>query len=501
MKEWPPLLDYFKNELGYEVTAEVSSLGYELFYINLSSLKLRLSNRTPVVRVKSADMAGITPHQLLQSIQDVIREKKWGNQTTMILLEDKSEPLLKYTTGPLYSNLVVIGAEEQERVRQSRRPTGDFMDIISTQIPISLLSPYETTSPVTGSRFFGRELEISRILGNPDTNHLVLGIRRIGKTSLLREIERILREKENAPHVVYMDCSDLISTDDYVREVVRRLEPRELPRLEMQKYVFYFPNFLERMQLRHKSRLIFILDEIDNLIIFQRGDWELFRTLRASSNKGACQYIIAGFREAQREQYLLDSPMFNFAQPIRLNEFNMKQARDLIVTPMENLGVHLKNKDEVVSRIYDETAGHPNLIQYYCMILLRRLDQSREREINPDGLIDVYKDEGFRGHLLSSFMENTHNREKAVVHAILLGKQGTSRLGIVSQAFMDASLRKKGITLKQTDLDEACNMLILAGILHRKEKDYSFTSPVFVKMLLQNYDLNHLLNKVKEEGI
>ncbi len=501
MKEWPLLLDYFKNELGYEVTAEVSSLGYELFYINLSSLKLRLSNRTPVVRVKRADMAGMTPHQLLQSIQDVIREKKWGNQTTIILLEGKSEPLLKYTTGPLYSNLVVVGVEDQERVRQSRRPTGDFIDVVSTQIPISLLSPYETTSPVTGSRFFGRELEISRILGNPDTNHLVLGIRRIGKTSLLREIERILRDKENAPHVVYMDCSDLIGTDDYIREVVRRLEPRELPRLEMQKYVFFFPNFLERMQLRHKSRLIFILDEIDNLIIFQRGDWELFRMLRASSNKGACQYIIAGFREAQREQYLLDSPMFNFAQPIRLNEFTMQQARDLIITPMENLGVHFKNKDEVVSRIYDETAGHPNLIQYYCMILLRQLDQSKEREINPDGLINVYKDEGFRGHLLSSFMENTQNREKAVVYAVLSGSQGTSRFGIFSQAFIDASLRKKGITLKQTEIDETCNILILAGIFHRKEKDFSFTSPVFVRMLQQNYDLDHLLNKVKEEGV
>jgi hypothetical protein len=55
--------------------------------------------------------------------------------------------------------------------------------------------------------------------------------------------------------------------------------------------------------------------------------------------------------------------------------------------------------------------------------------------------------------------------------------------------------------LVQADIDDACNLLILAGVFHRKEKDYSFTSPVFVKMLQQNYDLEYLLNKAKEEGI
>jgi len=70
--------------------------------------------------------------------------------------------------------------------------------------------------------------------------------------------------------------------------------------------------------------------------------------LRASSNKGACRYIMAGFREAMHEQYELDSPFYNFAQEVRLSEFTRRQAHDLIVTPMENLRVRFRNKDEVV---------------------------------------------------------------------------------------------------------------------------------------------------------
>ena len=497
-KDWPRLLRLLNDDLGYAVHEGNPSLGYSIYYVDLSSWKLRLTNRTPVILVKAKDMDSVTAEHLMQSLGDVVRERNLSRQIVLVLLDGNSFPLFRQKTSLNY-NLVLIGGEEQKRITTSRRPSGELLDMISSQVPISFLSPYETRAPVTGSRFFGREYETSRILANPDTNHTILGIRRIGKTSLLREIERILKEREDEARVVYLECSDLLSTDDYIREVVRKLNPRELPRVHMQKYVFFFPNFLERMRQVYKAKIIFLLDEVDNLVIMQRGDWELFRMLRASSNKGACQYIIAGFREAMREQYMLDSPFYNFAQEIRLSEFTRQQARELIATPMENLRVHIRNEDEVVSRIYAETAGHPNLIQYYCTILLRRLDQTGQREISPENLIDVYSDEGFTSHLLTSFMQNTENREKAVIYAILMSAEEAAGKGF-GQEEIDTILRKAGINLSQTALDDACNVLALAGVIHRKGKEFFFTSPVFTKVLKQTYDLNYLFRKVKEEG-
>jgi hypothetical protein len=498
-KDWPRLLHLLNDEMGYNVREGNPALGYELFFVDLSSWKLRLSNRTPVIWVKAKDLDGVSSQHVMQSLEDVVRERNLSRQIVLVLFDGNSFPLFKYKTG-LNFNLVLIGAEEQKYVVQSRRPSAELLDMISAQVPISYLSPYETRSPVTGSRFFGREHEIARILANPDSNHAILGIRRIGKTSLLREIERILKERESPSHVVYLECSDLLSSDDYIREVVRKLNPRELPRLHMQKYVFFFPNFLERMSKALKSKIIFLLDEVDNLVIMQRGDWDLFRMLRASSNKGACQYIIAGFREAMHEQYMLDSPFYNFAQEIRLSEFTRQQARQLIVTPMENLRVRIRNEEEVVGRIYQETAGHPNLIQYYCLILLRHLDQTGEREISPKNLIDVYSDEGFTSHLLTSFMQNTENREKALVYAILTSAEKAGLNGF-SQGEIDSVLRNDGLLLQQKEIDEACNLLNLAGVIHRKGKQFFFTSPVFTKVLQSSYDLNYLIRKVKEEGI
>jgi len=496
-KEMPRLLYMLHDELGYAVREGQTTLGYDLYYIDLSSWKLRLSNRTPVICVRASDLEHLSQH-VMQSLADVVRERSLSRQIVLILVEGNSYPLFKHKTSLNY-NLVLIGAEEQKKVVQSRRPSGELLDIISTQVPISFLSPYETRAPVTGSRFFGREQEISRILANPDTNQVILGIRRIGKTSLLRETERIFNEREETARVFYLECSDLLSTDDYVREVVRKLNPRELPRLQMQKYIFFFPNFLERMSKQFKSKMIFLLDEIDNLVIMQRGDWELFRMLRASSNKGVCQYIIAGFREAMREQYLLDSPFYNFAQEIRLSEFSRQQARDLIATPMENLRVRLHNQEEIVNRIYDETSGQPNLIQYYCLILLRNLDQTGKRELSPESLLDVYADEGFTSHLLTSFMQNTENREKALIYAILLSAEDAGKKGF-SQEEIDNMLHKGGIDLKQKSIDDACNLLTLAGVIHHKGREFFFASPVFTKVLKQSYDLNYLFRKVKEEG-
>ncbi len=498
-KDWPRLLRLFNEELGYSVRYARQTLGFELFTVDLSSWKLRLSNYTPVIWIKFSDLDNIPPQELLQSLGDVLRERNWGRQIAIVLVDGNIQSLLRHRTSPI-RNLVFLGAEEQKNVLTSRRPSGALRDLVSAQVPISNLSPYETRAPVTGSRFFGRDAEVARIISNPDTNHTILGIRRIGKTSLLREVERILKENEDPAHVVYLECSDLLSTEDYTREVVRKLNPRELPRLHMQKYIFFFPDFLERMSRMLKSKLVFLLDEVDNLVIMQRGDWELFSMLRASANKGACQYIIAGFREAMKEQYLLDSPFYNFSQEIRLNEFTRHQAHELITIPMENLRVHFKGKEEVVSRIYDETAGQPNLIQYYCLILLRQLDFTGQREIGPDSLFSVYNDEGFRSHLLTSFMQNTENREKALVYALLAAYPEKPHMGF-SQEAMDEALRKGGVRLAQDDMDEACNVLTLAGVIHRKGREFYFASPVFTKVLGEAYDLAYLFRKVKEEGL
>ena len=96
-------------------------------------------------------------------------------------------------------------------------------------------------------------------------------------------------------------------------------------------------------------------------------------------------------------------------------------------------------------------------------------------------------------------MQNTENREKALIYAIMKSTQKPGSKGF-GQEKIDSVLRKGGIALTQKEIDEACNVLTLAGVIHRKGKEFYFTSPVFTKVLQQTYDLDYLFRKVKEEG-
>jgi hypothetical protein len=168
---------------------------------------------------------------------------------------------------------------------------------------------------------------------------------------------------------------------------------------------------------------------------------------------------------------------------------------------MENLRVQIKNRDEIITRIYTETAGHPNLIQYYCTILLQGLDQRNERVITSEHLLDVYNDDEFQDHLLVSFMHNTSNYEKAIVYSILLYRTEPSQIPPITQPVIDASLRKQGLSITQEQIDDSCNYLILAGIFHRKGQEYLFISPVFVHILMQRHNLKYLIGQIKKEGL
>ena len=85
---------------------------------------------------------------------------------------------------------MIFDAQAQARIDNSDLPSVDRLTTLFNQVPRAQLAPYETTKPVTGGQFFGRRSDINKVLQHPQTNYLFVGIRRIGKTSLLKEIQR-----------------------------------------------------------------------------------------------------------------------------------------------------------------------------------------------------------------------------------------------------------------------------------------------------------------------
>ena len=224
----PEFLQFLEGTLNYHMRLHQELLGYQVYLVDLSDWKLRFSDRTPFIWVRAADIAALDSRGLLQSLLDVIKTRDLADRNPVVLLDGPGHDL-QAAFRSTFMPILVLDQDAQDAVRGSRRPTAELLERLTAQIDLALLVPYETSKPVTGSRFFGRESEVRRILQHCDSNFAIMGIRRIGKTSLMREIERQLKEQAQERGRRRRRAADPLhglqrhaSPSDFIQEVVRR---------------------------------------------------------------------------------------------------------------------------------------------------------------------------------------------------------------------------------------------------------------------------------------
>lgn len=471
---------------------------YELFKIDLAEWKLRLSTHTPFIWVKSEMARRLPAAELAASLRDIANEHGWRHQANIVLLEGDGTEVQAEVHDWYSPSFVIIGQAEQQKILSAASFTYATLDVICAQLPLANLAPYEVGAPVEDSRFFGRETEIRRILEHPGTSFAITGVRRIGKTSLLKEIRRrMIDQGEAEQRLVWLDCSTLYSLDQFVQELVRRLHDRELRRLDKQtgQVHFYLVNFLERMRKMHKGPITIFLDEADQFLVWARNVWAT--TLRASVNTGDCRYIMAGFQDLMNESYNAQSPFYQALEMIRLKPFERRDTEALVLGPLRSLRVRFTNEQELVNRIHAATRGHPRLVQHYCQELIERLERRRARTLTPDDLEGIYNSTEFRALVVNSFRDNVSKEDQLLVYALLAGfPEGKESF---TQEEMYGALRRRSITLAQDRIDRSCEQLVLAGVLAREGLKYEFVIPVFPQVMRANYDVKFQLSALKRE--
>jgi hypothetical protein len=402
----PHLVRFVTEDLKFRLRARVKVLEYELYLVDLSAWKLRLSEQTPFLRIEPWRLETTAPDDLLAGIRTLIRHQHYEQRVPILVVEGLA-PALREAVRRHLPYCALLDEEDTRQV--TGRPVTDkrLLDLLCRQLPLASLSPYEISSPVTGSRFFGREYELRTILNHPETHYAIVGVRRIGKTSLLLELKRRMEEMGDEA-VFFFDCSDFHSAEDYIRAVVTEVEIRERERMTFAK----FPNFLRVKSYRGKRRLTFLLDEVDRLIRFDQPDWPLLHVLRASANRGFCRYVLTGYREALEQSLNERAPLYNFSTRLPLRNLSRDETEKLVTVPMENLGVSLELRADLVSQIRQQTAGHPNFVQFYCYSLVQLMDRENRRRIEPKDLALVHQDQEFERYVFRTFAANTTDLER-----------------------------------------------------------------------------------------
>ena len=216
---------------------------------------------------------------------------------------------------------------------------------------------------VRGEKFYGREALIRELLEGPRLAVWVAGLRRIGKTSLLREIERRINDAPDSSRMALFWDLQGASDDTSLRETLLAGidELETIARLEPVWETLSTPQLLRQLVKLAKGAgktLLLLCDEAEALLAVARSEPQLLARLRSVMQSGVRCVLTATPRLTQLHS--LDgadtSPFLHgFEPPIYLGPMAAAEITPLL----QQAGF----PDDEQQMIYTLSGGHPYLLQ------------------------------------------------------------------------------------------------------------------------------------------
>ncbi|HAW50594.1 TPA: hypothetical protein DCX16_06570 [bacterium] len=475
----------FCKLLGFEIKDKKEKTNLFFYELNMPETFIRTLGNTYILVCKTSSFQDVK--SLFNTTKEMVNFAQ-GENLFFVLARGETKKIKKLAKESLI-NIVILDEDETRKIIFSFSRNNEFTRAILRQYGISVISPYETQSPVSERMFYGRKRETMLLVSKQDTNFAIIGGRKIGKTSLMKRALDVLK-KEGISIPIYLDCSIIEDTQSFVATVVERLVGRGKTKLSIHQ----FPSFLRIISEKYRKKITFFLDEIDSLLYYDRLRANIWlKTLRVSFQEGYCRYIVSGFRELFSEQKRLDSPLFNFMQPIRISVLDEESAKNLIVEPMSGLGVTFVDKKRIAEEILYQAGCHPNIIQFHCSRLIKLLDEKERFELCLKDVEEVKNSLEFEDFIAGTFLEIADSLEKLIIFLVLETNEK------ITDEFIDRRLKEKGIFLDFSELKRKMDDLEIANILIKEDVYYQFSYPKFPEILRKRYDINFILEKILEE--
>jgi hypothetical protein len=259
-------------------------------------------------------------------------------------------------------------------------------------LPFTFLEPYTTTSGfVPPEMFYGRERERDSIIAATGSC-FIYGGRQLGKTVLLRSVERTFHSPTEGKIALWIDLkAQAIGYDRDIDEIWNLLATEfkhlgvipdsKSTRVKADELLKQIQTWLAQDENR---QILLLLDEADRFLEAdgKQGD-EKGEFIRSARLKGLMdktnrrfKVVFAGLHNVQRTTKLENHPLAHLGEPIcispLLNNGEMREARSLIERPFASIGYRFESPD-LVTRILSQTNYYPSLIQLYCQQLLKHV--------------------------------------------------------------------------------------------------------------------------------
>ena len=315
-----------------------------------------------------------------------------------------------YFMSILGENNEVIVPLDDITLRQQGLPVEVLRDVLARFLGSRDL--YNSTLPVSGRRFFGRERLLVELTEQIHQGQFlgIYGLRKMGKTSLIYQLRD---EKLRGDAVAYSDLQASLSLTvgscaplywELERDLYNRLRERQsdaakilrlgkierysdLPQNLKNTALIFAEDIRELLEAIRSNRvqeftkLVIVLDELERILPLAGqlgidGYVEFFGLLRGLAQieryRGLLSSVVVAANAAISERAYWDgreNPVFALYKPVFLQAF----SRDVCVEMIRKLGKGMSVywNDDAIDTVYAETGGHPFLTRALCGQLTR----------------------------------------------------------------------------------------------------------------------------------
>ena len=478
----------------------------------------------------------VTPMRLMDFIEESRR-----TQANIILYFNTLDPAhrlmlrsqTRYDGGKGFSPVVI---DEPVIAWLSTRPEPGWRFTQRLTLPFTTINPYApfAAGEVPDEVFVGREAE-RQAIEDPTASMFVYGGRQLGKSALLRRVERLFTEPALHPQAGPRTGHVAVYLDLNAASIGEAQEPAALwtvlaRHLEDRGVLSHMPGqatgpdavikqLTQWLDSDDGNRLLLLLDEADNFLTADSqagrgvvgGEFPTLQRLKGLMAASGRRFkaVFAGLHQVQRFHDSSNTPVAHGGNDILVGPLGSLDAYHLVVDPMTALGYTFESPD-LVWRLLLLTNYQASLVQIVCEALVRELSR---RDL-PRG--------GGRILITAGDVESVYAKREVrnlIVQRFRWTINLDSRYRVIALVVALESLDSEpGDTFTPKDLHEYCEMfwpigfgpgvlsdkeferylneMVGLGVLHRQGEDrYGLRSPNIISLLGNRSSLERELDE------
>ncbi len=371
----------FQDRLGLDSSPFLGgSFKYQAIKLNLSDHLIAVSEPVLGVFLTAADLLDDSSASGNEVERFVLHAgKEFGVLSTLIILIVCPPGRKRAASELLSRKLCLVGQPiiELERALEVQS-IGEFARLVAKRAAPEYVSPYQVQYPVGERMLFGRDALVAK-LRVAKRHQILVGARRIGKTSVVKAVQRA--GLPNGGKVVYVDMADVghdgwrslwhelliqlgFGVKDY--EVFAR-QGKIGQKASRSEFSVSESAALRKVLGNESHRPLLILDEVESWL---REDakvgWTQLEQLRAIADRGRAKLLLVGYEALALAFTNVQFPLYGRARRTVLSTIDRTSMVELVIKPLAQLGITLDPQEQLLASLWQDSSGFPHIIQDVC---------------------------------------------------------------------------------------------------------------------------------------